>query len=161
MPAPVRGFIAKLREPIVTNRGLDLLAVYLWLALVWWGLASVVTGIPTMTAASTPTYEFFWGLTIGALSLIAAAAGGSTFFTIPGVHRTTKRWVELSALLLLICAISVYPALLILGSLDGATRTTATIGLAVYMMGFPVWRSIHLFSCIRVLRITGDSDLNG
>lgn len=161
MPAPVVSFIRKLREPVVTNRGLDLLAVYLWLALAFWGIASTITGIPTMTAAATPTYEFFWGGAIGILSLIAAAAAGSTFFTIPGLHRTTKRWVEMSALLLLVGVMSVYPSLLILGSLDGVTRTTATIGLAMYALGFPAWRIADLFFRIRSLRLTGDSNLDG
>lgn len=144
-------FLAKLREPIITNRGLDLLAVLSWLCFAWWGILSTINGVPSIERASTPLYQLIWGGSIGVLALIGAIMAGSMFFNIPFVSPAMKKWVELSAVVLMTGFVSVYPTVIITQALAGHPDYTALSGIAIYYILFPVWRILHLWGRIKDL----------
>lgn len=161
MSVPENSFLHKIREPIITNRGLDLLAALSWLSFAWWGLASTVASLPSMAAASSDLYETVWGGSIGLLGLVASFAAVATFFRIPGFSRVTKRHVEFAALLLLTGCIAVYPLVLTTQSVGGNEDRIAAAGLAFYYLLFPIWRLIHLNCRIKALKQGADSDSDG
>lgn len=161
MSAPVIRFGHHLQEPIVTNRGLDLLAALSWLSLAWWGIFSLIEPLPSVSQATTSSYSVFWGLFIGIPALVASAAALSTFFTIPRVSRVVKRGVELASVVLLAGFISVYPAIIIAGAFAGQPARLAVIGVAVGYVFLPVWRIIHLSCRIKALRQMPPSYDNG
>lgn len=147
----MKKFLAKLREPIFTNRGLDLLAVLSWLCFAWWGIASVFVSIPSIARAADGLYELAWGAGIGVLALMAAIAAASTFFTIPHVSRVVKKQIEMVCLYPMAGLISVYPAVVITQAAAGNPDLVAVSGIAVYYLAFPIFRIVHLNGRIKAL----------
>lgn len=157
----MRKFLTKLREPIFTNRGLDLLAVLSWLCFAWWGIASIFTGIPSIREAAPPWYEIAWGTGIGILALIAAIAASATFFSFKHISRIIKKQIEVCALVFMTGLISVYPTVVIVQALGGDTDRWAVSGIAIYYVLFPIWRITHLRGRIKALAGKPFSDATG
>jgi len=161
MPSIWKTVYNKLSEPVVSNRSIDLWAFAGYVCLGWWGTFSVLTGIPSITAAATPLYELMWGAAIAVFAMVAGVASLSTFFRIPRVSRIVKKQTERAALVPLIFFIAVYPAILAAQAISGDTTKIATIGIGAYFLVGTIWRVIHLGCRIKGLRTLGKSDHDG
>jgi len=147
----MKKFLAKLREPIVTDRSVDLLASLAWACFAWWGLASVLVGIPSISSESTPLYEAIWGGWIGVTSLIASLSAFSTFFHFKRITRAFKKKAERLATLLMLVGVVVYPSVIITKAFYDPNYV-AVAGIAVFYTLLPIWRALHLSSRIRTLK---------
>ena len=150
------------KEPVIADRTLDALAIFTWMCLAGWGIASTLTGIPSITNASTPLYEVLWGGSVGICALVAAAAAASTFITSPNVSvRVRKKRIESWSVSILAGFIAVYPITVGSAALAGDTDRIATFFVALSFLGFPTWRVRHLYYRIRKLRDIGSAKQNG
>lgn len=148
----MKHLLAKLRDPVMTNRSIDLLSTLLWGCYAWWGLSSTLYGIPSIQQASTPLYELVWGAWIGTTAFVATIAAGSTLYRVPHVNRIIKKWVEIVALLVMLIAVTVYPSITIAKAIGGDPNYIAVSGIALSYLLFPIWRSVHLYGRIKTLK---------
>ncbi|MDQ7877380.1 hypothetical protein Q9R08_05250 [Microbacterium sp. QXD-8] len=150
---PTPTWVAKVNEPVITDRSVDLVFVAYWLCFTWWGVASLIAGVPTIQNSTTAVYELWWGGSITGLSFIAALAAASTFISTTDVKKRARRkTIEMSAVLMLTGFLFVYPMLLIVAAAQGDQGRVAIVALGFQYLLFPAWRARHLFKRIRALR---------
>lgn len=163
------GFRARLREPIVVDRNIDLASALTWFFIGLWGIFSALGTQGRVDIA----YLIPWGLCITATAFIAAGAAGSMFFTasdiglkmrhkswmIPAISiRILRKKIEMYALCLMCGLIGVHPLLdIIRAFFDSSFNAAAGAMLGILVLIFPTWRVIHLTRRIRALRRLGST----
>lgn len=144
---------AKVDEPVITDRSVDLVFVAYWLCFTWWGVASLLAGVPTIEKSTTAIYEVWWGASITGLSFVAAVAAAVMFIPSTDVRvRMRRKTVEMCTALVLAGFLIVYPMLLTMAAIEGDRGRVANIALGVQYLLFPAWRARHLFKRIRKLK---------
>lgn len=142
----------KLKEPIPTTRSVDFLAALSWSCFAWWGIVSMIHGIPSISRASTELYQVIWGGWVGFSALVAMLAALSTFVRSTNRSRIQKKTVELVALVIFIIGVTVYPSVVIWTAIQGDPGYFAVAGPAVAYLLFPIWRVINLRMRIKLLK---------
>lgn len=150
----VAAYLTRVREPILADRSLDLMAAAFWGLLSVWGIASSVTGLPTVGLLTNPIYEIVWGGCIGVLCLLAFYGAISTFFTNPDLlARIRRKGLEMRFAAIAGGFIAVYPALLAGAVIfQGRWDRFALIFGALTFIVVPTWRVRHLYQRIAKLR---------
>lgn len=153
----MRGIPSRLRDPVIADRSIDIMAAATWLCISGWGLSSALVGLPTVAMSTNSTYETIWGGIIGVLALVASGAAASTFLNSPSVvTRIRKKVVELVSVAVLTGFVAVYPALVMSLVIQGDLVRLSTFFLGASMVILPSWRARHLYLRIRKLReVTG------
>jgi hypothetical protein len=146
-------FRLKVADPVITDRSVDLMAIWFWFCYAGWGITSAIVGLPTIAKASTPIYELIWGASIGLTATVALVAAVLTFATASTVKvRIRKKVVEQTAVSVLGGFVAVYPIFIILLAIGGDSGRVATVFTATVFLIFPTWRVRHLGQRIRKLR---------
>lgn len=149
----VAAYLARVRDPIIADRSLDLMAAAFWGCLSIWGLSSALTGLVTVGSALGKWYEIIWGGSIGILCVVAFTCAISTFFTNPRIMlRIRRKKIEMLFGSLAGGFISVYPALMLLAVVEGDTSRFAPFWAALVYLVIPTWRVRHLYHRIAKLR---------
>jgi hypothetical protein len=144
---------ARLRDPVIADRTVDLMAAAYWLCYAGWGIASTIAGLNTVTNASSLAYTDFWGGSIGVLGLVAFVATVGTFVNSRDIEmRIRKKVAELVCVCILGGFVSLYPLLLLIAAIGGDATRIAPFFAAVSYVIFPMWRVRHLFFRISKLR---------
>jgi len=142
----------RILEPVIVDRGVDVMAFTLWVIYGAWGAVSTLAHMPTLTDAAPPLYSILWGALIGFFALVAAVACVLTFFTATPAGRLWKKRAEMTAVCLMGGLIAVYPALLFVRAIvdhDADRAAIAVLGLSYLVV--PTWRIRHLTKRIRAL----------
>ena len=143
----------KLSDPVMADRSMDLMSAVVWLSMAAWGVAAVITGIPTITMSTNPFYEIVWGVTLAIVGTIAGVAALSTFwFTADITLRIRRKRTEFASLMVLLGFTTVYPILLFVLALLGDTDRVASVFAAIPYMAVPAWRLRHLWKRIKKLQ---------
>lgn len=150
------GFRARVNEPLIADRSLDLMVMILWAIYGTWGITSTLAKIPTLDKVANPVYAIGWGAAIGVTAWVAAIAATSVFFSRNHClkARIRKKQGEMWAVCILAGLVSVYPALLLIqGFVQGDTARQPLAVLALSYLAVPTWRAFHLTKRIRALRV--------
>lgn len=149
----IRAYLARVRDPILADRSLDLMAAIFWMCLALWGVSSTIAGLPTVGMGLGQVYQTVWGAAIGILCTIAFSAAIGTFFSNPNIgfrikrKRTEMIWGGMAG-----GFIAVYPALLVVAAINGDFTRFALFFAALTFLVIPTWRVRHLYHRIRALR---------
>lgn len=150
----IRRFLKRLREPVIVNRGIDIVAGVSWLLLGIFGLFYSFAEFNTVHEFTPEMYSSFWGLAIGTLGTFAGIAAFSTLWPASVRLRILKEQTELILLSLLGGLVAVYPVAKFITLFLPPFDLTEVAGLAVSLdfMVLPTWRIIHLTQRVRALR---------
>lgn len=155
-------YLARVRDPIIADRSLDLMTAAFWLLLSIWGIATTMTGITTVTDATGEWYEKVWGGTIALLCLTCFTTSVATFFNNPNItHRINLKRIEMVSCSVVAGFIAVYPALLFIAVLGGDWGRFAPFWATLVYLVVPVWRTRHLYYRIAKLRQIRDDKQSG
>jgi hypothetical protein len=146
----------RINEPVVVDRGIDLLAAMLWLMYGLWGVFAVSAHIETLSRVVTTDYTIPWGAAIAALALAGSMAAFSTLKFGATPVRIFKKQIELWCVSMLGPLITLYPALLLIRVCSHpGFEVLSQFVLALTLIMFPVWRIRNLVKRIRGLRHSG------
>lgn len=150
----VKAYLARLRDPILADRSLDLMSAAFWFFLSVWGIASCLTGLGTITESIGDAGRIIWGGCVGVLCSGAFAASMSTFLTQPNLlARIRRKKIEMLFGSLAGGFISVYPAFLAAAWIfQGDFTRFAPMWAALVYLVIPTWRVRHLYHRISSLR---------
>lgn len=149
----MKNFLSRIKDPVLTDRSVDLMAALYWLCFAGWGISSTIYGLSTVSRGVTEMYQLIWGAAIGALAITASIAAFSMFFNSHTVQtRIRKKVTELVTVCLLSGLVAVYPILLATAALGGDLTRVAPLFAAASYLIFPTWRVRHLAFRIRKLR---------
>jgi hypothetical protein len=153
MRQAIANFRAHLRDPILVDRGVDLLSAMLWGVYMFWGLTSLLLGLATISETLDEVYNNIWGISI-AVSAGAALAGAIATLRPKRSIPRRIRWkqVEIWGVCVLAGFISVYPLFIAGQVFSGSYERIPTLFLATSYLLFPTWRVRHLSGRIRTLR---------
>lgn len=146
-------YLERVRDPILADRSLDLMAGMFWFCIAAWGVSTTIAGLPTIGRAAGPGGEILWGGYLGIVCTVAAVAAFSTFYITPNIeHRIVRKRIEMVAGSLAGGGIAVYPVLVLIDIAGGDTTRVSTFFIAVSYLVVPTWRVRHLYHRIRKLR---------
>jgi hypothetical protein len=144
----------RLREPVLSDRRLDIAAAISWILIGVWGVASAAAGQTIVTRVAGQDYGLPWGLSLGLFGLIAGIAAASTMVGLNRISMIIKESIELITLSMLTGTLSVVTLLRGVAIFtEGLSATTiASFAITAFFLVFPTWRIFHLTERIRVLR---------
>ena len=132
-------------DPLILDRWVDVAYVALWFIYGLWGVTTLIVGLPTITQFAADWYQPAWSGVIGLLAITASILAALIFFdTSRWLSQLTKKKLEKTTVWLLCCFVAVYPALLMLRTINGEGEKTG--GLSILLLSyiiFPLLR-IHI-----------------
>lgn len=146
-------YLARVRDPIIADRSLDLMAAAWWFMIGAWGLTSAITGLPTIGNAVGPMIETAWAFFTGVTCMFAFSGAMSTFFITPNIQdRIKRKRFEMNSAAVAGGFILAYPLLVFQAVVEGDLSRLSTFFLASAAMIIPTWRVRHLYHRIRRLK---------
>lgn len=146
-------YLERVRDPIIADRSLDLMAAAFWFCLSAWGMSSAIVGLPTVYNSLGELYLMAWGAAIGILCAVAFYGAISTFFSNPIINlRIKRKKVEMITAGVAGGFIAVYPGLLLVSVIFGDWDRFSTFFASLAYLAVPTWRVRHLYLRIAKLR---------
>lgn len=146
-------YLERVRDPIVADRSIDLMAAAFWFCISAWGLSAAITGLPTIYNSLGEFYLMIWGAAIGILCTIAFYGAISTFFSNPIINiRIKRKKVEMIVAGVAGGFIAVYPGLLLVSVIAGDWDRFSIFFASLAFLVVPTWRVRHLYHRIAKLR---------
>lgn len=126
-------------SPLIVDRWLDVAFAALWGSYALWGLATLGSGLPTLSMAAPDWYVTLWAGAVGLFASVACLTIVSLFFE-SRISFIFKKKIERSAVIALSMLVFAYPILLWASVVGGDGDRVSIAALSLSYLIFPIYR---------------------